>query len=146
LRQLAHGRPGVRFLGQQTAQQLRGLYRHARAVVTPSICYEVFPMVVLEAFREGTPIIARNLGPYPEIVAQSQGGLLFETQNELKRAMDRLAIDDQFRNNLGEAGRQAFRNNWSETVVLNRYLDLIDEIARRRKTQPSHENACVVTS
>ena len=41
------------------------------------------------------------------------------------REMDRLAIDDHYRNQTGQAGRQAFRNNWSETVVLNRYFELI---------------------
>jgi len=55
------------------------LYREALAVVMPSICFEVFPMVILEAFREGTPILARRLGPLPEIIADSQAGLLFET-------------------------------------------------------------------
>ena len=135
LRELAAGRSAVRFLGQQTAQQLRRLYRGARAVITPSICYEVFPMVVLEAFREGTPIIARDLGPYPEIVAQSDGGLTFRNPTELKSAMSQLAADDQLRNKLGNAGRRAFENNWSESVVLDRYFELIGQIARQRKAQ-----------
>jgi glycosyltransferase involved in cell wall biosynthesis len=84
LQKLAGGCSSVRFLGQQSQEQLRALYRHARAVVLPSICFEVFPMVILEAFREGTPVIARRLGPYPEIIAHSQGGLLFSSGQELK--------------------------------------------------------------
>ena len=78
LRELAQGSARVKFLGHQNQEQLRTLYRRARAVVLPSICYEVFPMVILESFRESTPVIARRLGPYPEIVDQSQGGFLFE--------------------------------------------------------------------
>ena len=96
-------------------------------------------MVMLEAFREGTPIIARHLGPYPEIIAQSQGGLLFRTQEELKRAMNRLASDDRFRNQLGDAGRRAFQHNWSETVVLERYFELIEQIAHQRDSKRIHE-------
>ncbi len=133
LRELARGRSGVRFLGQQTPDQLRALYRSTRAVVLPSICYEVFPMVVLEAFREGTPIIAHDLGPFPEIVAESRGGLLFKTRDELRSCMDRLTSDDELRNTLGRAGRRAFQETWSEPVVLRRYFDLIDRISRERK-------------
>ena len=89
-------------------------------------------MVVLEAFCEGTPIIARHLGPFPEIVLQSQGGLLFKTPDVLGNCMDRLASDDELRNTLGGAGREAFENTWSEAVVLQRYFDLIDRISRER--------------
>ncbi len=133
LREMASGRGCVRFLGQQTQDQLRSLYRRARAVVLPSICYEVFPMVVLEAYREGTPIIARRLGPYPEIVEQSEGGLLFETQEDLGNSLSLLATDDDLRTRLGKAGREAFENSWCEEVVLNRYFDLIQSIASRRQ-------------
>ena len=89
-------------------------------------------MVVLEAFREGAPIIARHLGPFPEIVAQSRGGLLFKTQDELGDCMDHLASDDELRSTLGNAGRRAFQDTWSEAVVLQRYFGLIDRISRER--------------
>ncbi len=132
LRKLAIGRKGVRFLGQQTPEQLRQLYRNAVAVVTPSICYEVFPMVILEAFREGTPIVARRLGPYPEIVDQSHGGLLFETAEELKGALTTLATNDQVREKLGKAGARAFETYWSEAVAMKSYFELIYRIAQTR--------------
>ncbi len=133
LRQLAGHRDGVRFLGSLTQEQLRGLYRRALAVILPSICYEVFPMVTLEAFREGTPIVARRLGPYPEIVEQSEGGLLFETREELADTLSKLSMDEALRDKLGAAGRRAFQSNWSETVVLKRYFALIERIARQRQ-------------
>lgn len=137
LRELAVNRNRIRFLGQQSHEQLRRLYRQARAVITPSRCYEVFPMVVLEAFREGTPIIARDLGPYPEVISQSQGGLLFKDQEQLKTCLERLASDDQLRDTLGQAGRRAFLERWTETVVLERYLDLINQLSHERRKQPS---------
>ena len=133
LRQLAGNRRCVRFLGAQTQEQLRKLYRRALAVVLPSICYEVFPMVTLEAFREGTPIVARRLGPYLEIVTQSQGGLLFETRDELAHALSLLTHDDDLRTKLGQAGYQAFQSNWHEAVFLERYFALIQRIARERQ-------------
>jgi len=132
LRQLAGAGRRVRFLGQQTADQLRQLYRGAIAVVVPSVCYEVFPMVVLEAFREGTPIVARHLGPFPEIVERSAGGLLFTTPEELDTALSSLAADSPLRDNLGQAAARAFKARWSEAVAMENYFDVIRDIAHRR--------------
>jgi glycosyltransferase involved in cell wall biosynthesis len=132
LRRLASNRPRVRFLGHRTPAQLRALYRKAIAVVLPSICFEVFPMVVLEAFREGTPIIARRLGPFPEIVEQSNGGLLFDTSEELRGALGRLTTDTELRKVLSSACRKAFHTLWSEGVAMKQYFDLILRLARER--------------
>jgi glycosyltransferase involved in cell wall biosynthesis len=132
LRRLAGRGSRIRFLGQQSADQLRHLYHNAIAVVLPSVCYEVFPMVVLEAFQEGTPIIARDLGPFPEIVARSQGGLLFKTDQELAAALTALAEDRPRRDALGQAGTRAFKEFWHESNAMDGYFAVIREIAERR--------------
>jgi glycosyltransferase involved in cell wall biosynthesis len=132
LRSLAAGRPSVRFLGRRTPRELRSLYRNAVALVAPSLCYEVFPMVVLEAFREGTPVVARRLGAYPEILEQAGAGLLFESSASLRDALRALLAEPALRARLGAAGAAAFRARWSESVFLSRYFALIHEIAERR--------------
>ena len=73
LRQLAAGDTNIRFLGYKTAGDLHGLYRQAVAVLVPSLCLEIFPLVILEAFRQRTPVVVRNLGGMPEILAESGG-------------------------------------------------------------------------
>lgn len=132
LRRLATGRRRVRFLGVLQHRELRPLYARTLAVIAPSLCYEVFPMILLEAFRDGAPVVARRLGPLPEVVEQSGAGLLFETTDELDRALRRLAGDPRLRERLGDAGRQAFRDRWSDRVVLEQYFALIEGLARER--------------
>lgn len=134
LRSLARGKASVRFLGQQPSDELRQLYRKARAVILPSICYEVFPMVLLEAFRDGAAVIARNLGPYPEIIEQSQGGLLFTTNQELKEHLSLLSRNAELSARLGAAGRRAFQARWSEAVVMDQYYQLIEDL----QSEPRH--------
>lgn len=135
LRRLAAGKPKVKFLGRRPPETLRSLYANAIALVTPSVCYEVFPLVVLEAFREGTPIIARDLGPYPEIVRETDGGLLFTDPTDLRYALRRLADDPALRDRLGAAAKVAFEARWSEDVSLAVYFDIIRRIAERRGEQ-----------
>ncbi len=129
LRALAKGRENVRFLGNIPSSELGSLYADAVALLAPSLCYEVFPLVILEAFREGTPIIARKLGPYPQIVDESGGGVLFQTAEELGAAMTALLNDSEKRDRLGQAGLSALAERWSETRAVDDWLDLVHDIA-----------------
>lgn len=132
LRQLAEGRERVRFLGRRSPEALRSLYRGAQAVVVPSLCYETFGIILLEAFREGTPVVARSLGPLPEIVRESGGGILFDDAESLRSAFSTLAGDAALRDKLGRAGHTALRERWTERVVVRQYLELVGRIARER--------------
>jgi glycosyltransferase involved in cell wall biosynthesis len=132
LKQLAAGIPHVKFVGRVTPDELRRYYAHAIALLVPSVCFETFGIVLIESFRQGTPVIARRLGPFPEIVAESQGGELFDTPEELQSAMHRLLRDPAHRNRLSDAGYQAYVDRWSESAVVPRYLDIVHRAAQRR--------------
>ena len=132
LRTLASGRSNVRFLGRLPEEDLRRYYRDAIATVTPSRCYEVFPLVVLESFREGTAIVARDLGPYPEIVHETGGGVLFDDHASLQRQLRKLATDPTIATNLGQRGQQGFEARWQESVAIEAYLDIIRETAAQK--------------
>src|SRR5262249_10886134 len=73
LRQQAAGMANVHFEGRLDAARVAALFRGARAVVVPSLVYETFGYVVLEAFHEGTPVVVRDLGALPELVEESRG-------------------------------------------------------------------------
>jgi glycosyltransferase involved in cell wall biosynthesis len=133
LRRLAGPSPRVRFLGRVEPAAVRRLLRRARALVVPSAGFEVFPLVLLEAFRDSTPVIARRLGPLPEVVEASGGGVLFDTRDDLRAAIERLADDPGEARRLGASARRSFEARWSEEAFLDRYLDLIAGLARRQR-------------
>ena len=132
LRLAAKGKPNVKFLGRQTPEALRSLYRGARALIAPSRCYEVFPLVLLEAFQQETPAIARDLGPYPEIIRKSEGGLLFSDESTLRQSVLTLLDSNQARDEMGRKAREAFDRLWSEDVALKNYLALIEKKKREK--------------
>lgn len=132
LRGIAAGMPNVRFLGRVAPESLRRYYGHALALVVPSECYETFGIVLIEAFRQGTPVIARRLGPFPEIIERSGGGDLFSTREELLSAMRRLSQDPAHRAQRAQAGYRAYVEHWSEQVVVPQYLDIVRRAALRR--------------
>ena len=126
LRRRAAGLDNVHFEGRLDGAGLAALFRGARAVVVPSLVYETFGYVVLEAFAEGTPVVVRDLGALPELVAESGGGLVFDTQDGLVDAIGRIVADDVLRDELGANGRAARNGIWSEEEHLKRYFDLIE--------------------
>ena len=132
LRKLAAGAENIRFLDHLPAEQLRTYYRHALAVIVPSVGYETFGFVLVEAFAAGTPVIARRIGSFPEIVERCGGGVLFSTRAELQGLVRRLHTDAQHRAALAARARTGFRTYWSESVVIRRYLAVLRDAARRR--------------
>src|SRR5260370_5132219 len=83
LRRQAEGLQNIVFLGALPQPQLQGLYRHAIAVIVPSIGYEVFGIIILEAYRERTPVIVNRLGALQAVVEESNGGFSYQTPEEV---------------------------------------------------------------
>ncbi len=132
LRQLAAGNPRVRFVGRLAVEELGPYYSHAIAVLVPSICYETFGITLIEAFSHRTPVIARRLGPFPEIVQQSGGGELFDTPEDLFRVMHAMQENPDRRCEFGLAGYEAYRARWSESAVIPRYFEIVRQAVERR--------------
>jgi glycosyltransferase involved in cell wall biosynthesis len=131
LRRQAAGLPHVRFLGSCSHAQLRHLYAGAVAAVVPSLCYETFGWITLEAFGERTPTIVHDLGPLPEIVAAG-GGLAYRTSEELLAAMEMLRTDPDLRARMGEAGYRNLQENYTQARHMQRYFALIEELEAQR--------------
>ena len=136
LRSLAEGAPNVHFLGRVPLARLRALYRGAIALIVPSSGFETFGIILIESFREGVPVIARRIGPFPEIVNACNGGLLFETTDELKDAMARLQRDADLRSRMGQDARAGYETYWTEDAVVPRYVDMATGIVARKAGRP----------
>lgn len=135
LRARAAGVPGIRFLGRLGAAELNRHLRHAVALLVPSVGYETFGLVLIEAFRAGVPVIARRIGPFPEIVEACGGGTLFSTPDELIAAMRRFQEDPSHRAARADAACRGYRERWSEEAVMPRYLELIERIRRGKEAR-----------
>ena len=71
----------IRLVGFRSGQEKWQLLRSSAFVIVPSECYENFPVVVLEAYTAGKPVVASDLGGLPYIVDDGRSGLLFESGN-----------------------------------------------------------------
>ena len=132
LRAAAAGNPRIRFLGPLSQKELGALYYHAAAVIVPSITYETFGMILIEAFARKTPVIARELGALPEVVEDSGGGFIYRTDAELLDAIEQLSRSPTLRDELGARGYRAFIESWTREAHLTRYFGYLESAATER--------------
>ena len=133
LARLAAGDARITLLGRVDRERLTALYRGAVAVIVPSLNFEMLPLVVLEACRAGTPVVVRNRGALPEMVATSGAGLVYDDDDQLADALALLLRDRARRDELGRRGRAAFEREWSTDVHLGRYLAVVEDLRAGRR-------------
>lgn len=71
------GQPGIIQAGQLQRNEVMKKMRLARWLVMPSIWYETFGMVLIEAYASSLPVIASRLGAMADLVEEGVTGLLF---------------------------------------------------------------------
>ncbi len=135
LKRLAAGIPNVKFLGHLAPEELSKYYAAAVALIVPSVCFETFGIILIESFREGTPVITRNTGPFDEIVNRCGGGLLYSDNDELIDAMHKLQENPSYRDSIGQAARSGFEAHWSEKSVLSSYYATVRQAALAKGNQ-----------
>jgi glycosyltransferase involved in cell wall biosynthesis len=132
LKKMAAGNSRIHFLGPLPQKQLGALYYHANAVLVPSITYETFGIIIIEAFARKTPVIVRDLGALPEVVEDSGGGFAYQTDEALLHAIATLSSSATLRQEMGEKGYQAFRRMWDRPAHMRLYFEFIHNAALRK--------------
>lgn len=86
---------------------------------------EGMPLVILEAWASGVPVVASRVGGVPEMIEQGVTGLLFEPGDDggLVSALERLLTDPAEAARLAEAGRAIVRARYDVRVVALTYHD-----------------------
>ncbi|HEU5023140.1 MAG TPA: glycosyltransferase family 4 protein, partial [Bryobacteraceae bacterium] len=114
---MKNGLNHVTFEGHCAGERLAELYRGAAVVVVPSEWFENAPMVILEAFAYGKPVIAARIGGIPEMIEEGQTGRLFMPGHalELRYALGNLWNQPEELERMGRNARAAVETRFSET-------------------------------
>jgi glycosyltransferase involved in cell wall biosynthesis len=77
LKRLVRGRR-IRFMGGVDHNDISAVFSEIDVLALPSIWNENCPLVILEAFLAGVPLIASRIGGIPELVSDGVDGILFQ--------------------------------------------------------------------
>lgn len=122
----------VEYLG--TSDDVAAHIRQADCVVLPSY-REGTPKTLLEAAAMGKPIVTTDVPGCRETVVDGQNGLLCEVRNapDLADKMLRvLHLPAPELEQMGRAGRRLAEQKFDERIVLNKYLQVVQEVTAAR--------------
>lgn len=107
LRGMAEGLDNVEFLGFVAGSALQDLMARARVQVVPSLWYEPFGLVVVEAMAQSTPVIVADRGGLPEIVEDGVSGCVFRAgdANDLAQVLVDFFESSAWAQSMGEAAQ-----------------------------------------
>ena len=117
----------VKFLENIEDEELPHFYKNALMFVLPSL-YEGFGLPILEAMRNGCPVITSNISSLPE--AGGDACLYVDPENvdDIVEKMKELVEDEKLRKKLIEKGHeQAKKFSWDKTA--KETLKVLEEVA-----------------
>ena len=72
------GNDNITFAGKLNRTDLLDVMKRCKALIVPSLWYEMLPFIIIEAFATGTPVLASNLVSIKEIVTDGVNGSCFD--------------------------------------------------------------------
>jgi glycosyltransferase involved in cell wall biosynthesis len=133
LAQVMNGK--VRFLGQRPFSETQKRLASAHLLVLPSVCFEGFPMVILEAFAMGVPVAASRLGSMPCLMQDGRNGVLFTPGNaeDLLRQVRGAWGEDDLLARMGAAAREEFDARYTAEANYRILMDIYQAAIEHRR-------------
>lgn len=130
------------FPGRVSQEDLPSYYAAADVCVVPSH-YEPFGLVAIEAMASFTPVVASDVGGLQFTVVSEETGLLAPPQDvsAFANAIDRILLDAQWREELGQAARKRVENKFSWDGVAMQLGELYKNLLQQSLEQPIAANS-----
>jgi len=137
VRETTKDMPNVEYLGFFPHKKIAELLNETYAVILPSIWYETFGLVVLEAYSARVPVIATNVGALAAIVNHGQTGLLFGRKNprDLAEKILWLWNHPKERDRMGRSGRKEFEKKYTAERNYQILMEIYNRTIERHKMQ-----------
>jgi len=121
--------PKIAASGWKTGAEIVAEMGQAAFLVLPSEYYESFPMVIVEAFSQGLPVIASRIGALAEIVEDGRTGLLFSVGDaeDLARKVQWAGQHPEALRRMGAEARWIYEERYSPSVNFRQLTEIYEE-------------------
>lgn len=121
-----NGISNIELVGFLSGSAKADFLGRSTAVVVASEWYEMFGLVILEAWAAGKPVIGSRVGSIPNIVEHLRTGLLFEPGNDsdLAGQIELLATSPGLAEQLGAQARKHVEAAYGTIAIEHKLLDL----------------------
>ena len=123
--------PNCTLLGWKTPGEVHAAMRGAAYLVVPSIWYETFGLIVIEAYACGLPVIASRIGALAELVQEGGTGLLVEpgSTEDLADKIRWAESHPEEMAAMGERGREIYQDNYTSDQNYRMLMAIYKEIS-----------------
>jgi len=117
------------YRGPLDGEKKQAAYRGADGFVLPTR-EDLSPLVLMEAFSAGLPIVSSRVGGIPEIVSEGVTGFLCAGTDpeEWAAPLERLLRDEALRKRMGSAARQRYEKEFTPGALQQRVLTLLRQM------------------
>lgn len=129
----------ITLAGKKDKKYVLGAINSSRFVVVPSVCYEGFPLAVVESFSCGKPVLCSRLGSMEEIVKDGETGLHFNPGNPQDLAIKAQWLIDNPEEclRMGRNAREEYLKKYAAEknyeMLMDIYQQAIADVAVRNK-------------
>lgn len=115
----------VKFMGFN--ENVAPIVASLDALIQPSVA-ETFGKSIIEGMASEVPVISTNAGGVPDIITDSENGLLVEPQNayQLAEAIELIIKNNQLVTHMTEVARNDVVNKYSKKVVNQHLVRVLD--------------------
>lgn len=127
--------PGIKYLGFVDRKEMPELMQNARFLVFASKMYEVFPMVIAEAYASGIPVIASRLGAMAELIRDGETGLLFNPSdaNDLAAKVRWLWNHPEEAARMGRNALREYEQKYSPERNYQLLMEIYESVIKEKK-------------
>lgn len=125
----AESTPLIEWLGRKPFTEVLNLMGQAKVVVVPSVFYETFGRIIIEAYSSGTPVVASRIGAMQELVLHGETGYFCEPGNseDLMAKVKTILSDEEARQKMRTAARLEFESKYTFDHNFQMLLDIYDQ-------------------
>ncbi|HOK23739.1 MAG TPA: glycosyltransferase family 4 protein [Candidatus Hydrothermia bacterium] len=126
----------IELLGRKKHEEVIKYIQKSKFLIVPSIWYETFGLVAVEAYACGKAVVASKIGALEELVQDGKTGLLFEPGNpyDLAKKIEWLNKNDSASRQMGINARKVYEEKYTKEknfeILKSIYKTLIEKASK----------------
>ena len=125
----------ITFLDQLSKDEVINKMSKASFLIMPSVWYEGFPLVMVEAFACGLPVVASKIGSMEEIIRDGVTGMHFEAGNadDLREKINKMFSSPEKMIQMGVNARNEYEAKYTPEKNYELLMDIYNQVIEEHR-------------